>query len=264
MKPLEITPIGLYFEKEETQKSSKARQSILQASSGGWIELTQTPELEQALSDVEGFSHLWILFWMDQTGRRWKPKVLPPVGSDIKRGVFSTRSPYRPNPIGLSCVEFVGKEKNILYLGANDLLAGSPILDIKPYLAYADSVPQASFGWTTPPEANRLHIELTALAQEQLEWLKAHQFSSFSSALQTQLEFEPTAVNKKRVKHVEGQTWIFSYRTWRASFEYFENERKVKILKIFSGYQRKDFEASADPFEDLELHKKFLSFFDIK
>ncbi|MFN7453850.1 MAG: tRNA (N6-threonylcarbamoyladenosine(37)-N6)-methyltransferase TrmO [Pseudobdellovibrionaceae bacterium] len=264
MNHVELTPIGLYRESEETQKSNKARQSILQESSGGWIELLPSPDLEQALSDIEGFSHLWILFWMNQTDQRWKPKVLPPVGSDIKRGVFSTRSPYRPNPIGLSCVELLKRDKNLLYLGANDILGNTPILDIKPYLAYADSFPSATLGWTTPPHVNRCELCFEPVAQEQLAWLKAQNFSALNSALQTQLEFEPTSSRKKRVKHLHEDEWVFAYQTWRAHFRWQEAEKKVTVLRIFSGYQSLDLVGSEDPFGDLELHRKFLSFFDRK
>ncbi len=101
--------------------------------------------LQNALHDLEGFSHIWVLFVCDRT-RGWNSKVQPPRDTE-KRGVLATRSPARPNPIGLSCVRLVRVEKRVLMVGDHDILDGTPILDIKPYLPYCDSVPDARIGW---------------------------------------------------------------------------------------------------------------------
>ena len=108
-----------------------------------------------ALRGLEEFSHLWLIWQFSQAVREnWSPTVRPPrLGGNARMGVFATRSPFRPNPIGLSCVRLVGIEKDpelghVLVVAGADLMDGTPILDIKPYLPYADSHPEALGGFT--------------------------------------------------------------------------------------------------------------------
>lgn len=119
-----------------------------------------------ALRGLEGFSHLWLLWVFDQAVRKaWSPTVRPPrLGGNARMGVFATRSPFRPNPIALSAVALAGIEKKgglgtVLRIRGADLMDGTPILDIKPYIPYADSVPEAQGGFAAaPPE--RLAVEI--------------------------------------------------------------------------------------------------------
>jgi tRNA-Thr(GGU) m(6)t(6)A37 methyltransferase TsaA len=101
--------------------------------------------LQNCLHDLGGFSHVWVLFVCHHT-RGWNSKVMPPRDTQ-KRGVFATRAPARPNPIGLSCLQLLSVDKRVLQVGDHDILDGTPILDVKPYLPYCDSVPEASIGW---------------------------------------------------------------------------------------------------------------------
>ena len=109
----------------------------------------------EALRGLEGFSHLWLLWQFSEAQREsWSPTVRPPrLGGNTRMGVFASRSPYRPNPIGLSSVRlekirWEGPEGPALYVAGADLMSGTPILDIKPYLAYTDSHPEASGGFS--------------------------------------------------------------------------------------------------------------------
>ena len=102
--------------------------------------------LDQALRDLEGFDYVWVLSWFHMN-TSWRPLVRPPRGSAVKRGVFSTRSPHRPNPLGLSAVRLVGVEGRVLKVRGIDLLDGTPVLDLKPYVPYADAFPDAATGW---------------------------------------------------------------------------------------------------------------------
>lgn len=111
-----------------------------------------------ALRGVEGFSHLWLI-WEFSEARRpgggWSPTVRPPrLGGNERMGVFATRSPFRPNPLGLSCVRLLEvTEAGELMVGGADLMDGTPIYDIKPYLPYADCRPEATGGFAAkPPE----------------------------------------------------------------------------------------------------------------
>ena len=119
-----------------------------------------------AVRGVEDFSHLWLIWQFSRTVRdTWSPLVRPPrLGGNEKMGVFATRSPFRPNAIGLSCVELEKVELDrelgpVIYVRGVDLMDGTPIFDIKPYLAYADSRPDAVGGWTDVVERKYLAVE---------------------------------------------------------------------------------------------------------
>ena len=99
----------------------------------------------EALADLGGFARIWLVFVFDRS-EGWTPRVRPPRGGG-KRGVLATRSPHRPNPIGLSAVELLGVEDGALRVRGLDLLDGTPVLDIKPYVPYADAFPGAAAGW---------------------------------------------------------------------------------------------------------------------
>ena len=116
----------------------------------GFLEIL--PELEEGLTDIEGFSHLFVV-WVFHRSEGWDLLAQPPT-ADRPHGVFTTRSPRRPNPIGLSVVELLGREGRRLRVRGVDMLDGTPILDIKPYLS---SVPEGQIrrGWLAEAEARR-------------------------------------------------------------------------------------------------------------
>lgn len=99
-----------------------------------------------AFADLAGVERLWVISWLDRGGT-WAPVVRPPRGTRERRGLFATRSPDRPNPIGLSAVRLLRVEGCDLFVRGIDLLHGTPILDIKPYIPYADAFPDAKAGW---------------------------------------------------------------------------------------------------------------------
>ena len=141
----------------------------------------RTPE---ALRGIEEFSHLWLIWAFDRTEREtWSPTVRPPrLGGNRRIGVFATRSPYRPNAIGLSCVKLLAVEKGnkgtVLKVAGADLMNGTPIYDIKPYLPYADCKPEATGGFTDRTEKRRVKVEIPEAVSKrsspaELEALKA-------------------------------------------------------------------------------------------
>lgn len=113
-----------------------------------------------ALRGIEGFSHLWLIWQFSAAVRdTWSPTVRPPrLGGNERRGVFATRSPYRPNALGLSCVELAGVENGELIVRGADLLDGTPIFDIKPYLPYVDAHPEARGGFTETTKEYALQV----------------------------------------------------------------------------------------------------------
>ena len=128
-----------------------------------------------ALRGLEGFSHLWIIWQFSEAVRNdWTPTVRPPrLGGNTRMGVFATRSPFRPNAIGLSCVKIVGLEETpnngtVIHVAGADLMDGTPILDIKPYIPYCDAHPEALGGFTTNAGDFLLKVEFPADLLEQL------------------------------------------------------------------------------------------------
>ena len=98
-----------------------------------------------ALEDIEGFERIWLIYWMDRTGP-FNPKVLP-YRDTVEHGLFATRSPNRPNPVGMSVVRFLRREGAILFIADMDILDGTPLLDIKPYVPEFDCHPNSRAGW---------------------------------------------------------------------------------------------------------------------
>ena len=122
---------------------------------------------ENALRGIEGFSHVWLIWEFSQARREgWSPTVRPPrLGGNQRMGVFATRSPFRPNPLGLSCVRLLGVEKHpsygtVLRVGGADLLDGTPIYDVKPYLPQADCHPEALGGFAESTPWHGLEVEM--------------------------------------------------------------------------------------------------------
>ena len=119
----------------------------------------------EALRGIEGFSHLWLIWEFSEAVREnWSPTVRPPrLGGNKRMGVFATRSPFRPNPIGLSCVRLIGVEKTAnsglaIRVSGIDMMDGTPIYDIKPYLPAADCHPEASGGFAKEVEGHHLEV----------------------------------------------------------------------------------------------------------
>ena len=162
---MEIIPIA-HIRSDFSEKFGIPRQSGLVE------ELTAdvvfTPEFRDpaALRGIDGFSHLWLIWEFSKARREgWSPTVRPPrLGGNQRMGVFATRSPFRPNPIGLSCVRLLEVRQDralgpVLTVAGADLLDGTPIYDIKPYLPYADCKPDAAGGFASQPKEASLEVD---------------------------------------------------------------------------------------------------------
>lgn len=161
------------------------RQSGLVPEMPSYIVFEEEYRNREALRGIEEYSHLWLLWQFSEAQREcWSPTVRPPrLGGNRRMGVFATRSPYRPNPIGLSSVKLLGVEQHaeqgtILRVAGADLLDGTPILDIKPYLAYTDAHPDAVGGFADAFVGYALSVEfpeefLSRIAPEKRESLLA-------------------------------------------------------------------------------------------
>ena len=151
-RPQEVVlkPVGWvrspYKERHGTPRQPTIRgKGRVRAMEEGSIEFDPEFIPETALRDLEGFDRVWVLTFL-HLNPKWGPLVRPPRGSK-RRGVFSTRSPHHPNSIGLSAVEAVSVEGRTLHIRGLDLIDGTPVLDVKPYVPYCDAFPESAAGW---------------------------------------------------------------------------------------------------------------------
>lgn len=276
-----LTPIGVFHSPARHPYEARRQGTDNADQTEAWIELHRGRQFEQALSDLNGFSHLWLLYGFHHN-THWKPMVMPPRGPRTKRGVFATRSPYRPNPLGLSCVELDRIDGLKIYVHGFDLLDETPIYDIKPYLPYADSFPHATVGWLKGIENEAFTVRFSELAEKQLLWLEKKGVVQLRGFLEAQLEYEPLDEERKRVQsvnHGDGDydgdydgidmetskdnplsvAYVLAYRTWRAQFRLETSARQVTIERIFSGYSPEELLSDVDSYRDLLLHRAFVS-----
>ncbi|SFM41657.1 tRNA (N6-threonylcarbamoyladenosine(37)-N6)-methyltransferase TrmO [Marinobacter zhejiangensis] len=164
-----------------------------------WADLVIQPpfDREDAFRGLESCSHLWLTFQFHEAIRaEWRPVVRPPrLGGNRKMGVFASRSPFRPNSLGLSVVSNQGLRREdgrlLLRVRDHDLIDGTPILDIKPYLPFADSVPDAHIGWADEPPTERLPVVFSDVAERQLAAMDAHRYPDFRALIEDVVSYDP-------------------------------------------------------------------------
>ncbi|MBZ0333184.1 tRNA (N6-threonylcarbamoyladenosine(37)-N6)-methyltransferase TrmO [Marinobacter sp. AL4B] len=152
---------------------------------------------EDAFRGLETASHLWLTFQFHEAVRaEWRPVVRPPrLGGNKKIGVFASRSPFRPNSLGLSVVRNEGLEKKngrlVLKIRDHDLIDGTPILDIKPYLPFADAIPDASLGWADTPPVDRVEVVISPAAETELASLPPNDYPDLRGLIEDVVSYDP-------------------------------------------------------------------------
>jgi tRNA (adenine37-N6)-methyltransferase len=193
--------------------------------------------------------------------------VTPPRHTRKKVGVFATRAPHRPNQIGISCVKLENIKGLEIFISESDILDGSPVVDIKPYLPYSDSFPDSATGWVKNGLENIFEVSFAPAAEKQCEWLKKTADINLVNFARLQLEFNPKDDSRKRISSLEkgrGRKGMFilAYRTWRIIYSVNEKGRKVVVKEIRSGYTADELKnTKVDLYKDKALHKKFISHF---
>lgn len=169
----QFSPIG-YIESCFKDKFGTPRQPGLAPSAISQLKLLPEYQPEESLVGLEGFSHIWLVWVFHQNKTsRFHAKVRPPRLGGRSMGLFATRTPHRPNPIGLSLVKLEKIEDGVLYFQGADLVDGTPILDVKPYLPFVESVPDAQMGWVDFAEKRDIHVNFTEDSiTELVEWQK--------------------------------------------------------------------------------------------
>lgn len=192
-----LDPIGVVHSCFK-EKFGIPRQPGLVPSSLATIELYPPFQDPSAFNEIEQFSHLWIIFiFHGVPTKQWHPTVRPPkLGGNHRVGVFASRSPFRPNPIGLSTVKNLGVEKKngslFLRVQGGDFLEGTPVLDIKPYHVGADCLPEATMGYAGKPwQAERLVVVFSSLAEEEIAIYEKEQFPHLRDLVIQVLSLDP-------------------------------------------------------------------------
>jgi tRNA-Thr(GGU) m(6)t(6)A37 methyltransferase TsaA len=247
-----IRPIG-FISTPFKDRYDAPRQPGVDPPEIGIITLNAGENFEQALEDLDGFEKIWLIYCFHRN-QNWKPKVLPPRGTEIKRGVFATRSPHRPNPIGLSLVDLIEVKGLTLKVAGVDLLDGTPILDIKPYLPSIEAFPQARTGWLNPQQT--FEVRWSDLAKQQTDWLREKHAVDLSPHVNKVLAVSPEPHQYRRIKQIEPGIRQLAIRSWRILFTV--NEEVVYVLEVQSGYSALEL-ANGDKstLHDGDAHKAF-------
>lgn len=230
------------------------------------IELEPNQNYDQALADLDGFEYIWILWWFHKA-KAWKPKVRPPRGPEVKRGVFATRSPHRPNPIGLTAVPLIGVKGRFVYIGSNDLIDGTPILDIKPYLNTVDSFPNASSGWIGEIEKDynlpsQYSIHTSDKVSNQAKWLADKGINFIERAKQILLH-DPSPNRTRRIFSYDKNIYKMACGAWRLYFEL--QDKEIVLLSIEAGFPQdllNNYEYESVPYREEQL--EFKEFFGVE
>lgn len=249
-----MRPIG--FVRSPFREKAEAPRQGTAGGAPGSVELL--PGYDDALSDLGGFDRIWLLFWFDRA-EGWRPKVLPPR-SEEKRGVFATRSPHRPNPIGMTAVRLERVDGRVLHVNDLDLVDGTPILDVKPYLPYADAFPDASSGWLEAPSPRPAWtVEHTPLATSQLAWVATETGFDLRGRIDAALTLGPQPHAYRRIRETDDGARVLAVKEWRARFGVDDQTRRILVERISSGYRPRELERGREPVH--AIHRAFVAVF---
>lgn len=247
-----------------SDKGSAPRQPDPSAAPTGTIELFPRTGYRDALLDLEQWSHIWVLFWFHHA-EGWKPHVYPPRSAH-SRGVFATRAPHRPNPLGMSVLSLTRVEGLTLHVRDLDLLDGTPVFDIKPYVPYADVRLDASSGWLDRALAPRdpgptYAVTFSARADEQLCWLAPRLTFDLRARAVQALAMGPTQHAYRRIRR-EGEHFRIGIADFRLRFAV--REHTVEVLELATGYRKRvldDPAAQPSAATPLDVHRAFVACF---
>jgi len=261
---LTIEPIGYvrspFHDRAEAPRQPRAGEGV-----EATIELIAGRGYDRALFDLEGWDYLWVLFWFHRN-KGWRPQVLPPR-SDRRRGVFSTRSPHRPNPLGISVVKLLSVRKLTVHIAGCDMLDSTPVLDLKPYVPWSDAIPNARTGWLAPPDFESAleedgrpvdpkastRVRFDPVARAQLDWLFARGVTELEAGITRALALGTKAHPYRRIQR-DGDALKLAVKAWRARFR--EDDEGCTVLSIKTGYRS---EALVEDEPELDVHRAFVA-----
>jgi tRNA (adenine37-N6)-methyltransferase len=245
-RTLTLEPIG-YIRTSLATKVEAARQPAAATGQEGTIELLPGRHFEFALLDLDGWEYIWVLYWFDRNAG-WRPKVLPPRSRSGRKGVFATRSPHRPNPLGLSAVRLERIDGLTLHIRDVDMLDGTPVFDIKPYVAYTDAIAAAKSGWLADDAAPRdpiaaFAVEWDERAAAQAAWVEERTGLALYQRVSAALALGPEPHPYRRIRR-EGDRLFMGVKEWRVRFSV--AERRIRVDDIESGVRDSQIVAAGD------------------
>lgn len=254
---LTLQPIG-YLRTQHATKVEAPRQPAAATDVTGVIELLPGMNLEHAVEDLAGWERIWVIFWFNRnTG--WRPKVLPPRATE-RKGVLATRSPHRPNPLGLSALRLDRVEGRNLHVRDVDLLDGTPVLDIKPYVAYADAFPASGSGWLAPADPRpSWTVQFTPEAEAMLAWIEPRVALPLRERIAGTLALGPQPHPYRRIRRAQDGSLTLAVQDWRADFRI--EGQQVQVLRLRSGYRASQLEKAGDASDPLQVHRGFVASF---
>jgi tRNA-Thr(GGU) m(6)t(6)A37 methyltransferase TsaA len=252
---LTLRPIG-HLRAAWATKVEAPRQPAAAAGAPGVIELLPGMNLEHAIEDLAGWERIWVIFWFDRN-EGWRPKVQPPRAPRGRKGVLATRSPHRPNPLGLSVLRLERVEGLRLYVRDVDMLDGTPVLDVKPYVPYSDAFPGSGSGWLGAPDpAPAFDVRFAARAEEQLAWIAARSDLPLRERIAATLAMGPQPHPYRRIRHAGDGRMQLAVREWRVDFT--AAGQVIEVQAIRSGYRLSQLEAPIEAAQDpRRLHREF-------
>lgn len=232
--PYTFEPIG-YIETPFKERFGTPRQPSLVPSSWGVLKLNKRLNLYGSLEGLDGFSHAWLIFvFHENVNKAVRAKIHPPRMEGEKIGLFATRTPHRPNPIGLSAVKIEKVEDGAIYFSGVDLVDGTPILDLKPYLPSSDCLPSALSGWTGSKAERQIRVVFTEKAESDLVRLVGpERVSRFRSAISELLELDPRPVFYRGTpENPNPYTDLYGFRFDDLNIVYRMSEATAEILEV--------------------------------
>ena len=249
-----LAPIG-YMRTAHATKVEAPRQPAAAQDTVGVLELLPGHNLDHAIEDLALWERIWVIFWFDRN-RGWRPKVLPPRSTSGRKGVLATRSPHRPNPLGLSVLRLDRVDGLRLHVRDVDLLDGTPILDIKPYISYTDAHPESGSGWLQDCDPRPSHVlQFTAHAAAQLAWIAAHSALPLRQRIEATLRLGPQPHPYRRIRRGKDGAMILAVQDWRIDFRIAGSN--IEVLGLRSGYRPSQLEKSSGAPTPLDLHREF-------
>jgi len=239
MHSFDFQPIGVIHSCYK-EKFGIPRQSGLVTAAPATLELYSPYDRPEALTALQGFSHVWVVFVFHQALRdEWKPTVRPPrLGGNQRIGVFASRSPFRPNPIGLSAVMLKDIQchngRCQLILRDGDFLDGTPVLDIKPYLPYADALPDARGGFAAQSPGNEITVTFNELAAVQCAEWEQVQYPGLRQLIEQVLQMDPRPAY--RVEREDKQS--FGMRLYDLDVKWLALGNRIEVTALLPKHKK--------------------------
>lgn len=235
-----FTPIG-YIQSCFKEKFGVARQSMMISQARGVLKFNPDPAYRDALRHLQEFSHLWIIFVFHKNIEKgWRPLINPPrLEAPNQVGVFASRSPHRPNPIGMSVVKIEGIDFSApggieLHLSGLDILDTTPVLDIKPYMAYADSFVDATPGWASQ-SIQKYRVEFSPASLMAIKESGTRYHPDLQALLQQMLELDPRPTSQRRrasIEAAESEGLAFAFRIFDFDVKWQIHNKGILVLEL--------------------------------